>query len=210
MIFIPNIFAREFLQSNDRAPQGVSGDVLGLFQARAYARASIDLLTMPLTPLYDIYGGKQVGETYDKGGADITPNVDKTNAVAPVGGDKSAVAGSSYIISNTVGHGGINNPDDVTVIQKALNVLGTVPALIVDGLCGPKTTAAIVNYQVGFLKSPDGRVDPGGATLKKLNSGYRVEKIKQELPKGVTLMKSIWPADTDEKSLHILEVLVRI
>ncbi len=48
---------------------------------------------------------------------------------------------------------------------------GPAPKLDVDGLVGPKTIGAIQKFQLhhfGF-KGADGRVDPDGATLAKLN-----------------------------------------
>jgi hypothetical protein len=36
-------------------------------------------------------------------------------------------------------------------------------------LVGPRTIGAIERYQAGFMRRPDGRVDPGGATLRRLD-----------------------------------------
>jgi peptidoglycan hydrolase-like protein with peptidoglycan-binding domain len=65
---------------------------------------------------------------------------------------------------------------DVETVQELLN--GVLPAfggpavkLKVDGICGPKTQAAINNFQMkqfGF-KGTDGRVDPNKQTMQKLN-----------------------------------------
>jgi hypothetical protein len=80
-------------------------------------------------------------------------------------------------ISASVGRmGGKNVPDDVITVQQLLNQVpiaqGGVPKpLDVDGLCGPKTIDAIQKFQLHHYgwKGADGRVDPGGPTLAKLN-----------------------------------------
>lgn len=78
-------------------------------------------------------------------------------------------------ISSSVGHGGRNVHADVVTVQKLLNqhaaAVGLAPLLVADGLVGTKTIGAIVLFQrkvVGML-NPDGRVDPGGGTLRALN-----------------------------------------
>jgi len=79
-------------------------------------------------------------------------------------------------IRKTVGKKGHNAVDDVKKIQELLNKhksAGGYAALKVDMDCGKKTIDAIAAFQgkaMGMGK-PDGRVDPGGATLKALNSG---------------------------------------
>jgi Putative peptidoglycan binding domain len=66
--------------------------------------------------------------------------------------------------------------DDVVTIQELLNDIsiengGPNPPLKVDGVCGHKTKTAIQNFQLKHFgwKLADARVDPGGATLKKMN-----------------------------------------
>jgi hypothetical protein len=72
--------------------------------------------------------------------------------------------------------GALNRPDDVKTVQKLLNQVpatsgGPKPLLDPDGICGPKTIAAIQTFQVRHFGWPgaDGRVDPNGPTLAKLN-----------------------------------------
>jgi peptidoglycan hydrolase-like protein with peptidoglycan-binding domain len=72
--------------------------------------------------------------------------------------------------------GGTNRPSDVKVVQELLNRVpsaagGPTPLLTVDSLCGPRTVEAIQKFQVKQLgwTLADGRVDPGGPTLQKLN-----------------------------------------
>lgn len=79
-------------------------------------------------------------------------------------------------ISASVGRGGVNRTNDVRTIQAALNRLppasgGPISPLAVDGICGPKTIDAIQKFQLHHFgwKGVDGRVDPDGPTLAKLN-----------------------------------------
>ena len=79
-------------------------------------------------------------------------------------------------ILSSVGAGGVNRKDDSITIQELLNKVpqsegGPIPALNVDGLPWQKTIAAIKNFQRKQLRvsMPDGRVDPNGPTLAKLN-----------------------------------------
>ncbi|QZY28959.1 peptidoglycan-binding domain-containing protein [Nocardioides coralli] len=70
-------------------------------------------------------------------------------------------------ISASVGAGGSNGAPDVRVVQDLLNRAADA-GLDVDGACGSLTIGAITDYQQGFLRRPDGRVDPEGLTLRKL------------------------------------------
>ena len=73
-------------------------------------------------------------------------------------------------LQKSVGKGGINGISDVIKVQRALNILFPSLLLDIDGLCGPKTIRRIVRFQKRFMQNPDGRIDPGGRTLKRLNS----------------------------------------
>lgn len=91
----------------------------------------------------------------------------------------SGGGGGSITISKPVGQGGAarNVPDDVRTIQDALNQIakkgiqgGPVPLLDVDGLCGPKTNAAILKFQRAQVPGvSDGLVEPGRNTILRLN-----------------------------------------
>src|SRR5262245_38940482 len=78
-------------------------------------------------------------------------------------------------ISASVGEGGVNRPDDVRLIQSALNDIevedgGPDPLLVVDGIAGPLTKRAIARYQLPHIGFADSRVDPDGPTLRALNA----------------------------------------
>jgi hypothetical protein len=80
-------------------------------------------------------------------------------------------------ITASVGRaGGVNRPADVKVVQELLNKIsimagGAERSLAADSLCGPRTVEAIQKFQVkqfGWARA-DGRVDPKGPTLQRLN-----------------------------------------
>lgn len=76
-------------------------------------------------------------------------------------------------IRASVGYAGVNHRDDVRAIQQALNSLplGRRPRvpLVVDGICGPKTRAAITHFQQTVFRWSDGRINLRGPTLDALN-----------------------------------------
>jgi hypothetical protein len=80
-------------------------------------------------------------------------------------------------LGSSVGRlGGRNAPGDVVTVQLLLNKVppaqgGPTPLLDVDGLNGPKTVNAIQRFQLKQFgwRGADGRVDPDGQTLAKLN-----------------------------------------
>lgn len=71
-------------------------------------------------------------------------------------------------VSASVGRGGINRAEDVRKVQQLLRQAGADPGPV-DGIAGPRTIGAILGFQQRFLTRPDGRVDPGGRTLARLN-----------------------------------------
>jgi len=82
---------------------------------------------------------------------------------------------SASVIGKSVGQGGFNVQDDVRKIQRLLNLVsvgdgGPIIPLKEDGIIGPKTLAAIKAFQLRQSTGHDVRVDPGGATLQRLNS----------------------------------------
>ncbi len=73
------------------------------------------------------------------------------------------------MIEAAVGQDGANRPDDVRTVQWLLLRIGIEPGGI-DGIAGPRLTAAIRTAQDRFGIEPDGRIDPGGATLARLRA----------------------------------------
>lgn len=79
-------------------------------------------------------------------------------------------------ITASVGQGGMNKANDVFNIQYGLDQVapidgGPTPPLKIDGICGPKTIAAIRAFQQKHFgwAGCDGRVDPGRQTIAKIN-----------------------------------------
>jgi peptidoglycan hydrolase-like protein with peptidoglycan-binding domain len=75
-------------------------------------------------------------------------------------------------INFSVGEGGANIPQDVAVVQFLLDVVRRRDGderLLVDGIAGPKTLAAISQFQKKYCSAVDGRVNPAGETISALN-----------------------------------------
>ena len=81
----------------------------------------------------------------------------------------------------SVGENAKNRDTDVRAVQKALNhiiqynILAPLAPLKEDGVAGHNTKLAIRQFQriaVG-MAAPDGRIDPSGKTLVKLNAVIR-------------------------------------
>jgi peptidoglycan L-alanyl-D-glutamate endopeptidase CwlK len=68
----------------------------------------------------------------------------------------------------TVGQGGRNLRGDVTTVQTLLKAKGFDPGPV-DGLCGQGTIGAIRRFQAPFLAHPDGLIEPGGRTWRRLS-----------------------------------------
>ena len=80
-----------------------------------------------------------------------------------------ASSGPSDAISASVGRNGTNRTTDVRTVQTLLNVAGA--GIRCDGQCGRATISAIEEYQRNWRALPDGRVDVGGTTWKRLKEG---------------------------------------
>ena len=76
------------------------------------------------------------------------------------------------MLNSSVGSNGVNKSDDVKTVQHIINLRSdlrkTLPKLVVDGRFGTKTQSGIDRIQSHFMKKPDGRIDPYGATIKKM------------------------------------------
>lgn len=81
---------------------------------------------------------------------------------------------SATEIKASVGKKGVNNLDDVVLVQELLG-------LKKDGKSGPKTIRAIKNFQESIgLQQPDGRIDPNGFTWNALNKNRKPTNPKVE------------------------------
>jgi peptidoglycan hydrolase-like protein with peptidoglycan-binding domain len=63
----------------------------------------------------------------------------------------------------SVGKDVVNSKPDVETVQKLLKQRGIDPGKV-DGLCGPRTVAATVQFQKGFMPHPDGLIEVNGVT----------------------------------------------
>lgn len=106
-------------------------------------------------------------------------------------------------IQASVGNRGKNFRPDVLLVQDLLKKKGCDPGRI-DGVCGAKTIAAIMKFQVACLIKGDGLVEPGRTTWLKLSGG------------GTTPAKApvgIWSGDsakwTQEKKLQSMDPNLR-
>jgi hypothetical protein len=85
-------------------------------------------------------------------------------------------------LTRSVGQGGANVPADVRYVQFLLSdwLLGEgKEALKVDGKCGPLTNKAIIAFQADHTQHRDGRLDPGGPTIRALE---RIHQAALGLP----------------------------
>jgi peptidoglycan hydrolase-like protein with peptidoglycan-binding domain len=78
-------------------------------------------------------------------------------------------------IGGSVGLGGKNFRADVQAVQELLNRVkvgqgGPLSPVAVDGMFGPETVGAITRFQKQNFSWGDGRVDPNGQTLARLNA----------------------------------------
>ncbi len=78
----------------------------------------------------------------------------------------------SLHLTAAVGPGCPNHKNDVTGVQTFLNRSGALTPqslpLVVDGSPGPKTFAAIKDFQTSWTPHRDGKVDRHGTTVQKL------------------------------------------
>lgn len=98
-------------------------------------------------------------------------------------------------ISASVGRGGVNTRQDVLIVQRLLNERG-FPCGAPDGAYGPRTRDAIHAFQRTFMPEPDGRIDPGGATIKRLNRKIPLTRLIPT-PERSTLNKGVSPVNNE-------------
>lgn len=69
----------------------------------------------------------------------------------------------------SVGEGGFNDPDDVRLVQRLLKGRGFDVGDL-NGIFEARLRTAIITFQSGFIKKPDGRIDPGGRSWRRLTT----------------------------------------
>jgi len=110
------------------------------------------------------------------------------------------------IILKSVGRNGVNSSGDVRVVQRLLNDYLAVDAklLKVDGNAGPKTLAAIMEFQTEIGASVDGQVDPNGDTIRKLAEFHLKNAMSGTNPQIVALLKQV-PLSKEEPAGLLLD-----
>ncbi|MBU2870500.1 TIGR02594 family protein [Colwellia sp. E2M01] len=110
---------------------------------------------------------------------------------------------STLKITQSVGLGGINKPNDVKAVQTALNSLLTLipptEKIKVDGqlntrIENSKTIAAIKLFQskvLGQLR-PDGRIDSNGRTHRKINEKLEHLAVRKEAILKMPATYAVW------------------
>lgn len=84
-------------------------------------------------------------------------------------GSSASSPSPPFVIRASVGSGGENSPEDVRTIQLGLRYAGY--SLSVDGAIGSETLGTIQSFQQTVFDGwSDGRIDPDGNTLTRLNS----------------------------------------
>jgi uncharacterized protein (TIGR02594 family) len=111
--------------------------------------------------------------------------------------------------TKSVGEGGVNIAAEVALVQKLLNEKGAKPLLDINGEADAATISAIIKFQtrLGF-RNPDGRVDAGGSTWRKLSGPKSaLPQTTEELmtPPG-EMEKPNW-MQTAENELGVKEIV---
>lgn len=109
-------------------------------------------------------------------------------------------------ITGSVGRGGTNARGDVLAVQVLLNLNRPPEAapIAVDGGYGDQTGRAIAAFQARILgtAAPDGRIDPGGRTLRQLRAGIPAGLLDGPILRAI--MPAATPARIDTYLPHLL------
>lgn len=90
-------------------------------------------------------------------------------------------------LTGSVGENGHNRPEDVQIVYELFNKILPTP-FAADGYISTALIQAIREFQQGFLSYPDGRIDVGGRTWRKLIAAVeRAEEGEEEITGSVGL-----------------------
>jgi len=97
------------------------------------------------------------------------------------------MAGTDHVhILGSVGRGGLNSYFDVRAVQEIINahLPPSLAPLKIDGAAGPRTIAAIEEIERRYIHmaKPDGRLDPHGPTLRRLNGTRKSAPSQRSAP----------------------------
>lgn len=113
-------------------------------------------------------------------------------------------------LSAPVGNGAANRPEDVKIIQTLLRARGYMGVPEPNGICDAGTVAAIKEFQGGFLRKPDGVVDPGGTTWRALSAaptGTNPAPLATKVSKPVALPAVLNPGLSATSNTLMLQLL---
>lgn len=122
-------------------------------------------------------------------------------------------------ISNSVGNGGVNAPNDVRCIQLLLNMnrdrCGLAADLVVDGLWGPGSRAALGSFCTSIGARSDTPVTAGDEILAALHRGMPSGLVPQKLwlvmtSAGATRIASFHDAILATMDRHQINTPLRI
>ena len=124
-------------------------------------------------------------ETTPETTTETKPKADAETAPGARKGDRFPYQPERYHASSltgSVGRGGDNHRQDVVAVQNRLRFSG-IETGVIDGVFGPRTAAAILEFQRHFLRQPDGLIEVGKKTAKELFSGStEVVSVKLDAP----------------------------
>ncbi len=121
------------------------------------------------------------------------------------------------LIRASVGKGGHNFHEDVVLVQSLLKSKGYDLGRV-DGICGDRTIGAILNFQAKIMAHPDGLIEPGRTTWRKLestNSVGHLPSAKIPLMNGTPTVANLstWSGDSSkwsqDKKIQSMNPLLR-
>ncbi len=168
------------------------------FVDKPHFQITFGFSTSQLRSMYNAQGGNFVNLGEDN--VPVIPETDASESEQEQDQKSDAGSGASVKISGSVGKGGVNQYDDVKLVQTLLNKSGA--NLAVDGDVGPLTIAAISAYQMGQFGWSDGRVDVSGKTWQSLQSNAAPQPIVYTVKSGDTLSKI-----ADQHKTSVAEIL---
>lgn len=113
-------------------------------------------------------------------------------------------------ISAQVGPGKANRPEDVKIIQTLLRARGFMGVPEPNGLFDPGTAAAIMEFQGGFMRRPDGTVDPGGTSWRALSAAPAPSDpvpLNTKVSKPVAMPANLNPGITPVSNTLMMQLL---
>ncbi|WP_420208956.1 hypothetical protein [Candidatus Electronema sp. JC] len=96
-----------------------------------------------------------------------------------------------YSISGSVGEGGVNRTEDVRTVYALFNKILPAP-LAVSDTCSAQLVQAIKTFQTAFMSRPDGRIDVGGGTWRRLTAAAEPSTSGGDAGTGSVNLNGAW------------------